>query len=79
VDHFLGVRELAANVCPESGLDARSPAAKAPCWDAIAKHQVPAWLVDAWLAFGARFESMNLAIHLNVIWWFKASGPDGIN
>jgi hypothetical protein len=79
VDHFLGVRELSANVCPESGLNACSPAAKSACRDAIAKHQVPTGFVDTWLAFCARFEAVNLAVHLNVIWWLKASGPDGVN
>jgi hypothetical protein len=79
VNHFLGVGELSANVCLKSGLDASPPAAKASRGDAIAKHQVPTGLINAWLAFGARFEAVNLAIHLNVIWRLKASGPDGIN
>jgi hypothetical protein len=77
--HFLSVRELAANVCLKGGLDSCSPAAKTTRWDAIAKDQVPAWLVDAWLAFCAGLESVNLAVHLNVIWWLKASGTNGIN
>jgi hypothetical protein len=79
VNHFFGVRELSANVCLESGLDASPPAAKASRGDAIAKDQVPAWLINAWLALGARFEAVNLAVHLNVIWRFKASGPYGVN
>jgi hypothetical protein len=79
VNHFLGVRELAANVCSEGGLNACSPAAESACWDAIAEYQVPAWLINAWLAFCAGLEAVNLAVHLNVIWWLKASGTNGVN
>ena len=51
--HFFKLGELAPHICTPGDFHSCPPATESTGWDSITEHQVPAWFVNAWRAFGA--------------------------